>query len=114
MITLAVSTGIMDSIMGFFSDFGIWIVLIVGMVLMMWLPQRKQKKQFKDMMSSLKAGDNIRTIGGFYGKIVQIKEDRIVFECGPDKSKLTISKNAISAVENVDTENSIETKIESK
>ena len=114
MTALAVSTGFMDSVAGFFSNFGIWIIMIVGMVLLMWLPQRKQKKQFKDMMSNLKAGDNIRTIGGFHGKIVQIKEDRITFECGPDKTKLTIAKNAISAVENVDTENSIDAKVESK
>ena len=106
--------GVMDGITGFFANYGFIIILIVGMILMMWLPQRKQKKQFKDMMANLKTGDNIRTIGGFYGKIVQIKEDRIVFECGPDKTKLKISKNAISAVENVDTENAIDAKIESK
>lgn len=95
----------------FMNQFGSWAVMIgifVVFILVMWLPQRKQKKQFNQMMSSLKAGDNIRTIGGFLGKIVQVKEDIIIFECGPDKTKLAISNKAISAVENVDSENVVE------
>ncbi len=45
-------------------------------------PQKKKDKQFKDMLASMEIGDKIVTIGGFYGKVTKIKDDKIEFECG--------------------------------
>ncbi len=75
------------------------ILLIVIFVVLIILPNKKKEKKFKEMISSIKVGDTIRTIGGFYGKIVSIKEDLIIFECGPDKVKMEIAKGAIASVE---------------
>ncbi|MEA5003179.1 MAG: preprotein translocase subunit YajC [Christensenella sp.] len=75
------------------------ILLIVIFVVLIIVPNKRKEKKFKDMLSTLRVGDNIKTIGGFYGKIVSIKEDLITFECGPDKAKLVISKGAIASVE---------------
>lgn len=75
------------------------ILLIVIFIVMIIVPNKKREKKFKDMMEALRVGDHIKTIGGFYGRIVSIKEDLVTFECGPDKTKLTISKTAIASVE---------------
>lgn len=75
------------------------ILLIVIFVVLIIVPNRRKEKKFKDMLSTLRVGDTIKTIGGFYGKIVSIKEDLITFECGPEKTKLVIAKGAIASVE---------------
>lgn len=80
------------------------ILLIVIFVVLIIVPNRRREKKFKDMLSSLKVGDNIKTIGGIYGKIVSIKEDLITIETGPDKTKLLMAKSAIGTVESNDVE----------
>ncbi|MBD5559918.1 MAG: preprotein translocase subunit YajC [Clostridia bacterium] len=75
------------------------IMLIVIFIVMIIVPNRNREKKFKEMMSSIKVGDQIKTIGGFYGRIVSLKEDLVTMECGPDKTKLVISKSAIASVE---------------
>jgi preprotein translocase subunit YajC len=75
------------------------ILLIVIFVVLIIVPNKRKEKKFKDMMSSLRVGDHIRTIGGFYGKIIALKEDLVTMECGPDKTKLVIAKGAIATVE---------------
>lgn len=75
------------------------ILLIVIFIVMIIVPNRNREKKFKEMMASIKVGDQIKTIGGFYGKVVSMKEDLVTMECGPDKTKLVISKSAIASVE---------------
>lgn len=78
--------------------FAVFMFLII-------IPQRKRNKKLKDMMAGIKPGDRIKTIGGFYGKVVQVKEDIVIFECGPDKVKLELSKGAIATVQGAEVEN---------
>ena len=49
-------------------------VLIVGMILMMIIPQRKAKKRQEEMMSKLGVGSIITSIGGIVGKVVQLDD----------------------------------------
>ena len=58
-------------------------------------PENKRKKT-EEMRSSLSLGDEIVTIGGITGKIVQITEDTITFETGEDRVRLQVKKWAIS------------------
>lgn len=84
------------------------MVLIVPLIIVfvwMFFSQKKKTKQVQEMIDSIKPGANIKTIGGFYGKVTNVKEDVITFECGPDKTKLVISKAAVSTVENAETVN---------
>lgn len=80
------------------------ILLIVIFVVLIIVPNRRREKKFKDMLSSVKVGDRIKTIGGIYGKIIQLKEDLITIETGPDKAKLLMAKNAIATIETYDVE----------
>lgn len=49
-------------------------------------PENKKKKKVEDMRNSLSLGDEITTIGGMTGKIVQVTEDTVTFETGEDES----------------------------
>ena len=89
----------------FFSSYGLLIVLMVAMFAIMIIPQRRRDKKVKDMLSSLKAGDRVRTIGGIYGTISSIKEDTVILLVGPDKVKLVFARGAIAQVEDAGVEN---------
>ena len=86
------------------SDPTMLIVMIVllGAVFyfMMIRPQQKQKKEKKALLDSLEVGDEITTIGGLVGKIVQIKDDTVIFETGynQEKTKIRIVRGAIASI----------------
>ncbi|MGL4607246.1 MAG: preprotein translocase subunit YajC [Eubacteriaceae bacterium] len=63
-------------------------------------PQNKQKKEVQEMRSSMKPGDEILTIGGFYGIIYAIGEENVTIELLPDYHKALIVKGAISKIVN--------------
>ena len=54
--------------------FIIIIVLMIAMFFVMSIPQRKREKKVKEMLDSLKPGDRVRTIGGMYGTVTNIKQ----------------------------------------
>ena len=83
------------------------LLLIVVMLVVMIIPQRRRDKKVKDMLSSLKQGDRVRTIGGIYGTISSVKDDVIVLSVGPDKVKLVFARGAISQVEDTGVENTM-------
>ena len=99
------SASFTSGLSSFFSSYGLLIVLMVAMFAIMIIPQRRRDKKVKDMLSSLKAGDRVRTIGGIYGTISTIKEDTVILLVGPDKVKLVFARGAIAQVEDAGVEN---------
>ncbi len=59
-------------------------------------PENKRKKKTEEMRSSLSVGDEIVTIGGITGKIVQVTEDTITFETGEDRVRIQAKKWSVS------------------
>ena len=59
-------------------------------------PENKKKKKTEEMRNTLSIGDEITTIGGMTGKIVQITEETITFETGEDRVRIQIKKWGIS------------------
>jgi preprotein translocase subunit YajC len=59
-------------------------------------PENKKKKKTEEMRNSLSIGDEITTIGGITGKLVQITEDTVTFETGEDRVRIQIKKWGIS------------------
>ena len=59
-------------------------------------PQKKKEKALKDMISSLKVGDEVASIGGIHGKINRVKDNLFILETGvgTTKSYVTIEKSA--------------------
>lgn len=70
-----------------------WVVagvLIVGMILMMIIPQRKQKKRQAEMMSKLGLGSIVTTIGGIVGEVVEIDDQHIWLLTGTGDNRCTM------------------------
>ena len=78
-----------------------WVMIVYIIVIgalfyfMLIRPQKKKQKAEEKLRNSLQIGDEILTIGGFYGKVVSLKEDSIVIESVLDHSKQKIAKWAI-------------------
>lgn len=62
-------------------------------------PQQKREKNIREMQNNLKIGDKVVTIGGIYGEILRLREERVVLETEESgKANLTVEKRAISKV----------------
>lgn len=72
------------------------VVMIAVFYFMLIRPEKKRKQEAEQLRSSLKNGDNITTIGGITGTVVDIKEDRFVIETGADRVRLELMKWALS------------------
>ena len=85
------------------------VVMMVVMVAVFYFllirPQRKKDKAVKNMLNSLKVGDRICTIGGFYGTIAAIKDDTITLTMGSLQNTVVIKRSAVGTVENIAVEN---------
>lgn len=101
------------SLMG--GDMITTVVMMLAMVAIFYFllirPQRKKDKQVKDMLSALKVGDRICTIGGLYGTIAALKDDTVTLTLGSLQNTIVIARWAVRSVENVALENDTEPQI---
>ena len=74
-------------------------VIFVAFYFILIRPENKRKNESEQMRNAVKEGDVITTIGGIYGKVVHVKEDKIVLETGADQVRLEMHKWAISTNE---------------
>lgn len=84
-----------------FGSYGMIIYIIVIIAVFYFLlirPQKKQEKKTREMLSALKVGDEIVTIGGIKGKIRKIKDNIVVIETGADKTPIEFEKGAVKSV----------------
>lgn len=81
------------------AQFAPLVVLIVLFYLLLIRPQRKRDKAERDMRNSIEVGDEISTIGGFIGRVVNIKDDVLIIETSNDRTKLKIYRWAIRGKE---------------
>ena len=79
------------------------LLMLVGMFALMYFvmirPENKRKKEAEQMRAALKVGDEITTIGGINGKVVNIKDDKFVVETGADQVRIEFAKWALSTNE---------------
>lgn len=75
------------------------MALVFGlMYVMLILPQKRKEKKTKELLNSLQVGWAVTTIGGIYGKIVNIKDDEITVESSVEKTKIVVKRWAIKDV----------------
>jgi len=93
------------------ANYGTWIwlaVLAVAFYFLLIRPQRTRSKKAQDLMSNLRRGDEIVTIGGFFGRIKDVREDSIIITIAGGVD-VKVAKSAISKVVtsqgSVDTQN---------
>jgi preprotein translocase subunit YajC len=73
-------------------------ILIFGlMYFLIIMPQKRQEKKHRDMLSKLKKDDKIMTSSGIIGKIVSINNDYVRIRTA-DKTELDITKSSIVAI----------------
>ena len=74
------------------------ILIIVFMIVLIYLPQKRQDKKDAAMRSSIEIGDKVTTIGGIVGIVCAIadKDDTIVIETSADRVRVEFAKFAIS------------------
>ena len=76
----------------------IWIVVMIAMLYFLILrPQKKQQKERDAMLSAVKKGDRVVTIGGIHGIVRNIKEDRVTLEIASEVY-VHFAKSAIGQV----------------
>jgi preprotein translocase subunit YajC len=91
LLQAANSTG---SLLTTFIPFGLVIVIFYFLIIR---PQNKKQKDTERMLSALKKGDRVVTIGGVHGVIHAIKEGTVVVKVD-ENCKLEYNRSAISTV----------------
>jgi preprotein translocase subunit YajC len=89
--TSASSTGSMTTT---FITFGLIILIFYFLIIR---PQKKRDKETKNMLSSMKKGDKVVSIGGIRGTVVIVKETTVVVKVD-DNTRIEFSKNAIAQI----------------
>ena len=79
------------------------LIMIVAMIAVFYFlmirPENKRKKEAEQMRSAVKTGDEIVTIGGIIGTVVNVKDEKIVIETSADQVRIELAKWAISSNE---------------
>jgi len=65
-------------------------------------PENKKKKDKESMLGAISLGDELTTIGGITGKVVQVTEETITIETGEDRVRLQLKKWSISSTKKME------------
>lgn len=71
------------------------VVVVIFYVLLI-LPQQRRVRAHRELIASLKSGDKVVTIGGLYGMVKSVTEDKINVEIAKGV-EVTLARQAISA-----------------
>ena len=85
-----------DPAAGMGSTMVMLVMMLALMYFMLIRPENKRKKEAEQMRAALKSGDNITTIGGITGTVVDVKEDKFVLETSADRVRIEFAKFALS------------------
>ena len=81
---------------GGFTAFTPLLLMFAVFYFLLIRPQQKKQRELKDMLNSLKTGDQIVTSGGLYGTIIGFGEDNRVKVKIAENVKVDIARSAIS------------------
>ena len=70
------------------------LLIIVVFWLFMIRPQSKKAKEERKFRENLQKGDKVVTIGGFHGKISEVKENTVMVSLAPNM-EVEMEKSAI-------------------
>jgi preprotein translocase subunit YajC len=78
-----------------------FLIFLVAMFAIMYFvlirPQRAKQRAAQDMLSKLSPGDEVVTIGGIYGDVVEVEEDKVVLEIAEDVH-IEVARRAIAQI----------------
>ena len=81
---------------GGFMSFLPMILILVAFYFLLIAPQRKKQKQHDKMVQTLEKGTQVKTLGGIFGTVTGVKDDRFVLRIG-ENVKIEVAKEAIAA-----------------
>lgn len=89
-----------------------WVFLIIvyavifgGFYFVFMRPQKKEQKRVQEMIATMEVGDTVLTTSGFYGIIIDLKDDDLIVEFGNNKNcRIPMQKAAIAQVEKASAE----------
>jgi len=86
---------------GMGPNFMLFLILgaVVLFMIMTTLSQRKEKKKRQQMLSALTKGQEVQTVGGIVGTVVEVKEDTVTLKV--DENSNTRMKFSRAAIQNV-------------
>ena len=65
-----------------------FLIVLVAMFAFMYFllirPQKAQKRRLQEMLDRIAPGDEVITIGGMYGDVVEVHPDKVVLEIAED------------------------------
>lgn len=71
--------------------------LLVIMYFMLIRPQKKKDKARRDMQNSIQVGDEVVTIGGIMGSVINVKDDEITIATSVEKTQIKFLRFAIES-----------------
>lgn len=77
------------------QNFGPLVLIMIIFYFFLIRPQMKKAKDAKKFREELKKGQNVVTIGGIHGKIVEVRDTTLLIEV-ESRTKLLIEKSAVS------------------
>ncbi|MGW7520626.1 preprotein translocase subunit YajC [Streptomyces sp. NPDC054796] len=72
-------------------------IVLIGAMFLMTRSAKKKQQQAANMRDSMQPGTGVRTIGGMYATVKEIRDDTVLLEVAPGVHAL-YAKNAIGAV----------------
>lgn len=72
-----------------------FILIFAAMWFLLIAPQRKKQKLHDKMVKALEPGTEVVTLGGLYGTITSVKDDRFVLKIA-DNVKVEITKASVA------------------
>lgn len=73
------------------------LVLFLFMYFMLVRPQRKMKRERDAMLDGLEKGNEIVTVGGFFGKIIKLDEETMLVKIA-DNLQVKMQREAVNFV----------------
>ena len=75
------------------------VAMIAVFYFLMIRPQKKQEKEAQEMRDSLAVGDEVTTIGGIIGRVVNVKEETFVLETTKERTRIRFERSAIKRID---------------
>ena len=73
------------------------LLMVVIFYFLLWRPQKKQQKERANLLGSLKKGQKIVTIGGYWCEIVELDDEKVKVQVS-EKVELTFARTAVANV----------------
>lgn len=71
---------------------------IAAMIAILWFllirPQQKEQQRHKEMVRNLKKGDEVVTVGGLFGRVMSLTEEKVSLRIA-DNVKIDVERNKI-------------------